>query len=1791
MAIVIASSDDDWINSLTDADITADVESAAAGGALTYADAVGILTQVASDVGSQGTVTTAEFEDLQTIAANLNVGLAVSDYVADEFIQLVDGNPWNATWTGGSTKSTPLGNLQVGTTKAQLTELVGKWFLGADLPDPNPPPPPRENASYETFTTPLYGSTGAPVLNDIAQGDDGDCELMASLEEMVVNSPRSIESMIVNDGGGDYGVRFYVGGDEMWVTVNSALPVYDGSLVYNNAYNSNNPALWADLVEKAYAQLSATGLIGHPAGVVGQTPADSYANINGNDADDVLPDLTNCASVNYYNYNDANWTTCDKQVIIEAIAAGDDVLLETGTNFTYTYDSSHKIELVDDHAFAMIGYDSTRGDFIVRNPWGNQGPGQTYDITFDVSMNDIAGVEGDVAIANSAGSDVEILTAPEGWQSSSVYANPEEAVAGDPVSVASLFSVIDTAGLPITQYLVQVLGSGTIELNGATDLATSAQTALGEIVVSAGDLSKLAYVAGSSAGAATNLEVAAYDGATWSPLTDISLTIAGNPVAVTPRIDAVVAASGTISVASLFTTIGSMGSSSGDYQISATGAGVINLNGAYNWGTTSDVDVASSELPLLTYTAPSTPGAVTLQVWAYNGSARSDPQDVQLLVGASAAQAIQNYDDGELSGAVAVADSAANVFANLDGLQTMLSAGVLQAVTLTDATPQTETISQAQYNDDAGVLSILSGEAVSYTIAASLTIASAGGLTSQPAQTISGAINSADAGLTVSIYDGATLLGTATPASNGDWSASVTLLPTQGPQAITAQATDAADNVVTSNTVTYTLVGPVIAVAELQTYASQINASAGFQVAVSDSASNVQAGLALLTAEVGHITSITLTDGGTPTLTLTTTQALNDTTALGEITSAYVLDVSDAATAIEALTPTQIASLETNGVAAIAATGGPVALSVAQAAALETAGLAVTASSVTLSDTAANIEKLTTPEINGLDGIDVTAITATGASVILSVAQAAALETAKLVVSAPAGKTVTLSDTAANIENNLSAGDIAGLKAIGVTAISATASVTLSVAQAAALEAAGLKASAPAGKTVTLSDTATDVETELSASDIAGLVAIGVTALAASDLSVTLTVAQAAALEAAKLKVTAPSRDTVTLSDTAADIETELTASDIAGLKAIGVTALTSNASTTLTIAQAVALQGAGLTLSVSTGTATLADTAADVGALTATQIAALKAMKFVAITATDASVTLTVAQAIALEAAGIKVSATTGTVTLSDTAAAIEKLTTSEIAGLKAIGVTGITAGASVTLTVAQAIALENASLAVSATAGAATLSDTAADIEKLTAGQIAGLVGVGVMAIAATDTSVLLSVAQAAALEAATLKVSVLAGKTVTLSETAAAIEALTSSRISALAAIGVTAVAATDASVLLSVAEAAELEGAGIRVGAPSGKTVTLSDAASNIESLLTTGEIADLKAIGVSGVAASDASVTLSVAQAQALETAGLKVSAPTGKTVTLADAAANIEANLTASEIAGLKAIGVSGVAANDASVALSLAQAAALETAGLKASAPSGETVTLSDTAANIEKLTTTEIAGLKAIGVTAITTTDAAVLLTVAQALALEAAALKVSAFSGDAVTLSDTAAHIEALTAGQIALLPAIDVTAIAARDASVSLSVAQVAALETAGLQVSVPTGDSVTLSDTTANFKTLTGTEIEGLAGVGVTAIKSPAVNVAQTTALEATAFKVSAPSGNAVTLSDTAAQIDGLSAPAIAGLKAIGVTAIAATDASVALSVAEAAELEGAALKVSAPSSGSQESRRRTRPWC
>ena len=120
----------------------------------------------------------------------------------------------------------------------------------------------------------------------------------------------------------------------------------------------------------------------------------------------------------------------------------------------------------------------------------------------------------------------------------------------------------------------------------------------------------------------------------------------------------------------------------------------------------------------------------------------------------------------------------------------------------------------AQFSDVAGNSSTTAADVITLdTTAPVVAIGSSGGPTNQAAQTISGTVDVADAGSTVTLFDNgsATALGTATVGSDGSWSTGVTL-PGNGSHSIVAKDTDAAGNAGSSSAVVYNLstTGPTL---------------------------------------------------------------------------------------------------------------------------------------------------------------------------------------------------------------------------------------------------------------------------------------------------------------------------------------------------------------------------------------------------------------------------------------------------------------------------------------------------------------------------------------------------------------------------------------------------------------------------------------------------------------------------------------------------------------------------------------------------------------------------------------------------------------------------------------------------------------------------------------------------------------------------------------------------------------------------------------------------------------------
>ncbi len=118
----------------------------------------------------------AKFGALQALAAKFNApgGVSVSPYLQQISDDVILGNAANAKWTGGGAQAMPLGNLNAGSTQGQVDDLIGKWFLGTDLPSSSVSLTGAQplSVTYAAVATPLFGPAG-PSMSDVDQGRAG----------------------------------------------------------------------------------------------------------------------------------------------------------------------------------------------------------------------------------------------------------------------------------------------------------------------------------------------------------------------------------------------------------------------------------------------------------------------------------------------------------------------------------------------------------------------------------------------------------------------------------------------------------------------------------------------------------------------------------------------------------------------------------------------------------------------------------------------------------------------------------------------------------------------------------------------------------------------------------------------------------------------------------------------------------------------------------------------------------------------------------------------------------------------------------------------------------------------------------------------------------------------------------------------------------------------------------------------------------------------------------------------------------------------------------------------------------------------------------------------------------------------------------------------------------------------------------------------------------------------------------------------------------------------------------
>ena len=193
------------------------------------------------------------------------------------------------------------------------------------------------------------------------------------------------------------------------------------------------------------------------------------------------------------------------------------------------------------------------------------------------------------------------------------------------VPLSSLVIVTNPSGKPIIEYSVKdPSGGGTVQLNGAANLATADQKAMGITLVSAADFAHLQYRGAASFGSEALL-VSAYDGDSWGSSAITVTSTDGAPPQITAPA-ASVEINGTVQFGDLFSSQTRSGQAITKYKvIDPAGGGTLLLNGATNFATAAEqaqqgmAIVAATDLGKLQYVGALTPGNETLKVSAFDG--------------------------------------------------------------------------------------------------------------------------------------------------------------------------------------------------------------------------------------------------------------------------------------------------------------------------------------------------------------------------------------------------------------------------------------------------------------------------------------------------------------------------------------------------------------------------------------------------------------------------------------------------------------------------------------------------------------------------------------------------------------------------------------------------------------------------------------------------------------------------------------------------------------------------------------------------------------------------------------------------------------------------------------------------------------------------------------------------------------------------------------------------------------------------------------------------------------------
>jgi Ca2+-binding RTX toxin-like protein len=226
---------------------------------------------------------------------------------------------------------------------------ISKEIAGQKIADPTV----ATGFKYRNFSDrPLFASNG-PSIDDVAQGQAGDCYFLATMASIAKLDPTRIQQSVVALGDGTFAVRFFKNNVAQYVRVDGDLATYSWSTTTPGyAKFGAEGSSWVAIIEKAFA--------------VFRKGLSTYKSIDSGLMNEVYTDFG----------VSSNAITPSGSADPDSYLASIKALLDSGKSVTSGCWAIGGANMVTSHAYTidhMVDNGDGTYSVVVRNPWGSDG--------------------------------------------------------------------------------------------------------------------------------------------------------------------------------------------------------------------------------------------------------------------------------------------------------------------------------------------------------------------------------------------------------------------------------------------------------------------------------------------------------------------------------------------------------------------------------------------------------------------------------------------------------------------------------------------------------------------------------------------------------------------------------------------------------------------------------------------------------------------------------------------------------------------------------------------------------------------------------------------------------------------------------------------------------------------------------------------------------------------------------------------------------------------------------------------------------------------------------------------------------------------------------------------------------------------------------------------------------------------------------------------------------------------------------------------------------------------------